>query len=82
MAAGVAGRLWSMQELLIAAGEALKPMANEEGHDEIGEVIQTMCEIRNAMILVGLATGENSDARSQAKAALELLAREQNLLKP
>jgi hypothetical protein len=54
----------------------------EEQQDEIREVIQTMREIRNAIILVGLATGENSDARSQAKSALEVWAREQNLLKP
>ena len=54
----------------------------EEQQDEIREVIQTMREIRNAIILVGLATGENSDARSQAKSSLELWAREQNLLKP
>jgi hypothetical protein len=54
----------------------------EEQQDEIREVIQTMREIRNAIILVGLATGENSVARSQAKSSLEVWAREQNLLKP
>jgi len=57
-------------------------MPAEEEHDEIRVVIQTMREIRNAIILVGLATGENSVARSQAKSALEVWAREQGLLKP
>jgi len=38
--------------------------AEEEQQDEIRVVIQTMREIRNAIILVGLATGENSVARS------------------
>jgi hypothetical protein len=67
--------------------------AEEEQQDEIRVVIQTMREIRNAIILVGLATGENSVlvglatgensvARSQAKSSLEVWAREQNLLKP
>lgn len=55
--------------------------AEEEQHDEVREVIQTMREIRNAIILVGLATGENSEARSQAKSALESWAHEQHLLK-
>jgi len=57
-------------------------MPAEEEHDEIRIVIQTMREIRNAIILVGLATGENSVARSQAKSALEVWAREHDLLKP
>jgi tRNA threonylcarbamoyladenosine modification (KEOPS) complex Cgi121 subunit len=56
-------------------------MPAEEEHDEIRIVIQTMREIRNAIILVGLATGENSVARSEAKSALEVWAREQGLLK-
>jgi hypothetical protein len=49
--------------------------------DSIGGLIGMLGDIRNAIILTGLALGENSDVAVTARTNLELLANEKGLLK-
>jgi hypothetical protein len=50
--------------------------------ESIGDLMRTLCEIRNALILSGLAAGENNDRSAEAKIALDRLAVELKLLTP
>jgi hypothetical protein len=50
--------------------------------DSIRDLIGTLCEIRNALILSTLATDENKERGIEAKIALDEMAVKIGLLKP